>query len=355
MPLHPSTYDTAKSYDWNYQFGPVFAESIPARPASEASIDFLGFPLRSRLGVAAGPLLNSRWTNLYFQLGWDVLVYKTVRSISRLCHPVPNCVFVDPGRQLAVSDSGGELRVAGEPDSIASLSITNSFGVPSRDADCWQADFAAAQAGAGEGQLLICSINGTPGAGGRELADDFAFTAAMARDAGAKIIEANFSCPNVGKSKEGQIYADPEAAAEIARRIRLAVGPNFPVLIKMGSLPEEKLLEVVRGVAPHVSGFAGINTVPMQVRDAAGEQALPGEGRLVSGICGACIRDTAQAWTESMVRIRAQLGADFALVGVGGLMTESDFDARLTAGADVAMSATSAMWDPLLASRFHSR
>ena len=53
--------------------------------------------------------------------------------------------------------------------------------------------------------------------------------------------------------------------------------------------------------------------------------------------------------------IRDRLKATFAVVSVGGVMTEDDVDSRLAMGADLVMSATAAMWDPLLASRWKSR
>ena len=39
-----------------------------------------GYPLNSPLGIAAGPLLNSKWVEGYARLGFDVLTYATVRS-----------------------------------------------------------------------------------------------------------------------------------------------------------------------------------------------------------------------------------------------------------------------------------
>ena len=38
-----------------------------------------------------------------------------------------------------------------------------------------------------------------------------------------------------------------------------------------------------------------------------------------------------------------------SLIAVGGIMTVEDVDLALSSGADFAMSATGAMWDPFLA------
>ena len=95
------------------------------------------------------------------------------------------------------------------------------------------------------------------------------------------------------------------------------------------------------------------NTMPGEVRTPEVEQALPGPGRLSSGICGAKIHDVSQNFVENMAQIKRELKADFIICGVGGIMTAEHFVERLEAGADIAMSATAIMWDPFLAARYH--
>ena len=87
------TYDIAATYRENYERGPVLdgASEIVGTPLKE----FLGRPVRSRFGIAAGLLLNSKWLLGYAQQGFDLLTYKTVRSRHRECYPPPNWVFVD--------------------------------------------------------------------------------------------------------------------------------------------------------------------------------------------------------------------------------------------------------------------
>lgn len=352
MTLPVSTYDTARTYDENYAAGPVFDGPLPVLAKPESPVEFLGFRLNSPLGVPAGPLLNRAYVDLYARLGWDVPVYKTVRSVARACHPAPNCLYV--GSEALREDEALSLRTATpEPETVTDLSITNSFGMPSKAPAEWMEDVRAADAAMGDGQLLIVSIVGTPGVDGRDLVADFAYTAALAKEAGARVIEANFSCPNV-VSGEGSLYGDAELSAVVTARIRKEIG-NIPLLIKMGALPEARLREVVAANAANIDGIAAINTVPLRIVDAEGNQALPGQGRLQSGVCGAAIRNVAAEMTARLVRIRKELDARFAVVSVGGVMTETDIDDRLARGADLVMSATAAMWDPLLASRWRAR
>ena len=68
------------------------------------------------------------------------------------------------------------------------------------------------------GQVMIVSIVATPHTGTSFL-QDFVTTALLAKDAGAHIVEANFSCPNVDK-KEGLLYTSPDTVKEIASAFR---------------------------------------------------------------------------------------------------------------------------------------
>ena len=202
-------YRCGQSYEQNYRNGPQSASgSEYIADTADPKFSFLGLRLRNPLGVSAGPVLNAEWVSHYFDLGFGVLVYKTVRSVFRASHPMPNCVAVllqeerlefDLAQLESVQSQGRLPEVLADSEEAArhtlhNLSITNSFGVPSMAPKVWMPDFERAASACGEGQLLIASVLGTEGA--RDLVRDFGYVAAMARDAGAKVIEANLSCPN---------------------------------------------------------------------------------------------------------------------------------------------------------------
>lgn len=350
-----ATYDVYKSYEWNFDYGPIFNGELPDFGQQEAKEEFLGFKLNSRIGVPAGPLLNSNFIKLYAELGFDMLVYKTVRTIERGCHPAPNCVYAQlpAGREfLRMEDAGADIQggLTNQPADYRKITITNSFGVPSKPPREWQADVAKANNYLKSGQLMIVSINGTPGLEERELPEDYALCAALAKDAGAKAIIANYSCPNVSTG-EGSIYLDPEYSAQISQKIRWEVG-NLPFLIKLGDVADQNLLkEIVKANQPFVDGFAGINTIAMNVYGPDGEQALPGEGRLKSGLCGYGIAEVAESFAQRMVDLRKELGG-FTFVSVGGMTTAADLHQRLKLGVDAVWTATGAMWNPYLAAEF---
>ncbi|HVG26557.1 MAG TPA: hypothetical protein VM865_03040, partial [Acidobacteriaceae bacterium] len=111
----------------------------------------------------------------------------------------------------------------------------------------------------------------------------------------------------------------------------------------------ERLQALVREIGPLVDGIACINTLPAQIVDASGAQALPGEGRLSSGVCGRAIRWAGLEMVGRLKKLREEMGLRFAIVGVGGLSDVADFRAYRQTGADAAMTATAAMWNPRLA------
>jgi dihydroorotate dehydrogenase len=345
FPNHPPIYDISKTYLENAEEGPFFNGSIPPRPQTKAQIDFLGHKLLSPLGVPAGPLLNAKWIALAGKLGFDVLTYKTIRSFAYPGHGLPNMIFVKPaGAHLAYA-------LDAPPTTMNALSVTNSFGMPSRSPDYLIEDIEKAKRSLSKGQLLIVSIVGTPNRGVSFL-DDFIRAASFAKEAGAEVIEANFSCPNVDRA-EGILYTDPETVQEYASAIAKEIHP-IPLLLKFGEFSDpNRLKEVLIGAARgKASGVCGINTISMKVLDSEGHPAL-GPGREQVGVCGAAIRDRALHFIRSAAQIIRSEKLGLALLGCGGITAPEHFDEFLHSGAQIAMTATGMMWDPFLAMRYH--
>ena len=350
MVLHP-TYRIDLSYEENYLHGPFFEGKIPKRQIARRH-RLLGFELNSLLGIPAGPLLNSKWIATYAALGFDLPVYKTVRTRAHPSHPPPNCMFLDLKEPLSEEDFRRPLVAIpnAKRDRIEEISITNSFGMPSRDPKLWQEDVAEAKKSLGPGQVLIVSVVGTPEEG-KNLAEDYARGALWAAEAGADMVEINLSCPNV-ISGEGSVFCDPMASSLVSSAVKKALGAT-PLLIKVGYIQDPALLgRVVAANAPYVDGIAGINTLPFDVVNPDGEPALPGRGRIRSGVCGAAIRRCAMEQAARLVELRRKGHYDFVIVGVGGVMTTSDIREYFSLGVDAVMSATGAMWDPYLAIRY---
>src|SRR5262245_13541946 len=191
-------YDIRRTYDWNYANAPEPPRRVHV-PECPGHWTFCGLPIGSPLGVPAGPLLNSAWILYYAALGFDVLTYKTVRSIARASYDPPNLL---PVTGVLPADSAGTVC----PDSsrVPPESWAISFGMPSKLPAIWQADVEAARKSLPPEKLLVVSVVASPAPDWTldQIADDFAVCARRARDAGADAIEANLSCPNVS-SQEG--------------------------------------------------------------------------------------------------------------------------------------------------------
>ncbi len=348
-------YDPQKSYEDNYNQGPfgAFADGQDLRTEQEPKYEFLGFKINSPFGIAAGPLVNSKFCKAAFEKGFDVIVYKTRRSVAFPSNPWPNVLSVEVDGDLTLEKAKQPLTGTTNFDKDPKdLSITNSFGNPSPEPpSVWVEDMKKAVLDAGPGQLLIGSVVGTiqEGFSQNEYYDDFAKAAEMAASTGVKIIEVNLSCPNV--ASEGVVCYNKEAVLKICQKVKQKIG-QIPMLIKLGyfSLEQQPLLEeIIKNVLPLIAGVAVINTIPAPVVDEEGGQALPGAGRLNAGICGAAIKWAGLDMVKRLAALRDQWNEQFAIIGVGGVMTAEDFQQYQDAGADIVQSATGAMWNPYLA------
>ena len=340
-------YDPARSYQDNFEHGPfgVFADSTTYDEAGEPKYQFLGHPVFTPFGIPAGPLLNGTFVKAALDKGFDIPVYKTVRTHKYPSHPWPNVLPVKVEGDLTPDKS----RLVTRHDYAEPLSITNSFGVPSFDPDFWQPDLASAVAHARKGQVVVASYQGTKSEGGSVAAylADFAQGARLLKETGVKIVEVNLSCPNEGTSE--LLCFDTQRSREVVETIKQELG-STPLVIKLAYFADDARLEILLKEIGHVvDGIASINTISAEIVDEAGHQALPGEGRLRSGVCGSSIKWAGLHMAGRLAAFREKLGLKFEIVGVGGMGDAADYDEYRKAGADAVMSSTAAMWNPLLA------
>lgn len=333
-------YDPSRTYRWNYDHAPGVPRDLEYPADVPGEWTFCGRPVGSPLGMPAGPLLNGKWILYYAALGFDVLTYKTVRSLTRKCYELPNLQPVDAG-QL----TGTETEVSTRDGMTGSWAV--SFGMPSMSPDEWRRDVEFTRKRLPAEKLLSVSVVGSvqPDWSLSELADDYAQCAQWAVESGADAVESNFSCPNVSTC-DGQLYQQAEEAALVAGRIREAVGET-PFLIKIGRVTDaaeaERLLEAV---APFADALAMTNSVATQVRTPAGEYLFDGQRR---GICGAATRSASLEQTRMFAELIERKELSVRLIGVGGASTAEHVRAYLDAGAEAVHIATAAMVNPAVA------
>jgi dihydroorotate dehydrogenase len=329
-------FDRSKTYRWNYDHAPAPPEDIEV-PVVGGSWTFSGLPVPSPLGIAAGPLLNGRWILYYASLGFDVLTYKTTRSIERESYPLPNLQPVTSG---PLTTANQELRAASHM--LGSWAV--SFGMPSMAPDVWRADVEWTRGRLPKEKLLSVSVVASPEAGWSldDLAADFARCARWAVESGADCVETNFSCPNVSTS-DGQLYQQPPAAALVASRVREAIGAT-PYVIKIGFIAEDSLAEaLLEAVAPHADALSMTNCISATVRDESGTVLFAGQPR---GIGGESIRAASQAQVARFAKLASKRGDSIRLIGVGGISTADHVHEYLAAGAESVQLATAIMTNP---------
>lgn len=348
-------FDPAKTYEENFNDGPFgdFANPDVYQNVGEPKHTFLGFPVYEPFGIPAGPLLNGKYVSAAFAKGYDIPVYKTVRSDTYPCHPFPNVLSVRVDGDLTLEKA--EQPLIADTNYQDPVSITNSFGVPSRPAELWQEDARKAIKSAGKGQVMVLSFMGTvrPNQTADEFVEDYIKAAQLSAETGAKILEVNLSCPNIGN--EGLVCYNLDMTEKVCQGIRKVIG-GTPLILKVGYYQEEEpLIRLVKIANKYAQAISAINTIQATIIDSNGQQALPGPMRVKSGVCGHAIKWAGLDMVSRLNQIRKTSNSDIVIIGVGGVTTAEDYQEYRDLGADCVMSATGAMWNPNLAIQIKSR
>jgi dihydroorotate dehydrogenase (NAD+) catalytic subunit len=352
MPVSTPFYDPTKTFDDNFDHGPFPTAEGHEAEQGEPQSSFLGKPVYAPFGIPAGPLPTSKHVAFAFEQGFDIICYKTQRSVPFACNEFPNVVYLDVVGDLTLEKAAQPI--IGLTHSTLpkeKLTITNSFGNPSRGPDFWVEDMKRAVVARGKGQLLIASVVGTiqDGFSAQDYYEDFAHCAELAASTGVDAIELNLSCPNV--ASEGVICYTKEAVTAICKATKAHIG-DVPLIAKIGYFDDTQtdlLEQIIIENAAYLAAISAINTIAAPVVTPDGEQMLPGEGRLKSGCCGAGIKWAGISMVTRLDAIRKKTGLQYEIIGVGGVMTPKDFEDYRAAGADAVQSATGAMWNQSLA------
>ena len=353
--LYQPFYDPAKSYEENFQDGPfgVFANKEILESKNTKQYDFFGFKINSPFGIPAGPLINGNFVKGALDKGFDIVTYKTVRSSKYPCHPWPNVLSVKIDGDLTLEKAGQKL--VADKNYNEPLSITNSFGVPSSSPEFWQKDLSDAVKYAQDGQMVVGAFQGTKKEGQSvdDYINDYRVTAKLLKDTGVKVVEVNLSCPNEGTNN--LLCYDTERSVKVAQAIKEIIG-DIPLIIKIGYFKDENVFaDFIKKIGSIVQGISAINTIAAEVVDENDNQALPGEGRSRSGVCGASIKWAGLDMVSKLKKLREELNYTYTIIGVGGVMNVDDFIEYRNTGADIVMSATGAMWNPYLAKEIKER
>jgi dihydroorotate dehydrogenase len=347
--VYDPIYDPLITFEENYSRGPggEYARAPVYKNTGEPAHLLFGTKVYAPFGVAAGPLFNSRFVKAAYDRGYDVAVYKTVRTAEKKCAPFPNIVplRIKGPLTLDVAQSSGVVMAQEYSEPLA---ITNSFGVPSQSPDVWQPDMKKAVEMTGQGQLMIGAFQGTNGGAGESaFIKDHAECARLVQETGVRIYEVNTSCPNEGTTN--LLCFDTDRMQKIVHAIKDVIG-NDPLIVKVAYFQDDTQLRLLlQEIGTYIEGIAAINTIGAKVYKPDGSQALPGEGRLWAGVCGAPIKWAGIDMVARLKNIREEEGYQYRIIGVGGVTTPEDYIEYQNAGADCVLSATGMMWNPYLA------
>jgi hypothetical protein len=242
--LRAPFFDPLKTYYENWEEGPFndFADGV-VFPTSEPRFEYLGRKISYPLGIAAGPLLNGRFVRAALEKGFDVPVYKTVRTREKKCNEWPNVLPVKVEGDLTLPQAARGLTI--KSDYTEPLAITNSFGNPSYPTAVWQKDVRELMAFAEKrpGQMVCGMIEGTKweaSSSEQEFVDDWVLGARLMKEVGVHAIEANFSCPNEG-DRVKKLLAYSGSFSELLRaryaRPASASAPDEPRAIMLAAAP----------------------------------------------------------------------------------------------------------------------
>ncbi len=346
-------YDINKSFIDNWRIGPQIPTPLPIRqyPPSSQWHDWLGFKIMSCIGIPACPIMTSRGIALMSQLGFDVFTYKTIRSTQHVGHPWPNIKYINLKLEFDKTDLDQIMYASDQmPNSTEKIGITNSFGNSSLSLNEIAQDIADAKKVLRNGQILIVSVYGEE-TEQRSQIEDYVFTAKFAVNAGADIVEANISCPNLQLHKnmiQNNFFSNMNYFNEFILTMVEAIKPT-PLLIKLGYIADDDLLQkIVMNIAKAgAAGITAINSMSMQIRNDLNDPVF-GEERKWSGVSGFPIKKLGLEFIQRLNKIKAQQKLDLSIVGVGGVTQAEHFSEYHNEGADIAMSATGTMWNPYL-------
>jgi dihydroorotate dehydrogenase len=338
-------YRADRSFAWNAGHPP----KLPARPRkmpSGPAVSIFDRRVDSLIGIAAGPMLNSRWIEAYARLGYGLLTYSTVSTRARPAFPQPNLVHCELADPAVATPTPRPL----DPGAVT---WAVSSGLPCEDPAVWRSDVMRAKSKIRPGQILVVSVIGTPVPdGGREqLADDYALCARWAADAGADVIEVQLAASSGAAEQPLLIFEDLPLAAYVVDQVRRAVGLR-PVIAKLGATRSPRALhDLANRLASRLDGFILVGGLRRRVVKSDGSPAFPGEARGEADVVGAGIYGSCQVQVEELLAWRKAGAWSRAILAVGGLTTVERVRHTLGAGADAAMVATAALVDPLIAAR----
>jgi dihydroorotate dehydrogenase len=278
---------------------------LPAAAQPAQPVELMGLSFANRIGLAAGFDKNAACVDAMGALGFGFVEVGTVTPKGQQGNPKPR-VFRVPKARAVINGMG--FPNEGVAAAIGHLRTRRYTGV--------------------------CGVNiGKNAATPLEQATSDYVTALQAVYEFADYVTINISSPNTQGLRQLQEGAQlrPLLQALLATRAELAerIGWQVPLVVKLSpDLSSDELAvtaQVIRELG--IDGVIATNTT----LDRAAVTGLPHAQR-PGGLSGAPLRERSIAVVR---QLRALLGPDLPLIGVGGISSAADAAAMLGAGADL--------------------
>lgn len=292
-------------------------QRLYAQPQVSDPITLAGLRFPNRVGLAAGLDKNARCIDGLGAMGFGFVEVGTVTPMAQSGNPKPR-MFRLPDAQALINRLG-----------------FNNQGLDAFVANVQRSALRRAQP---QGMLLGLNIGKNAATPIDRATDDYIACLEGVYDH-ADYVTINISSPNTQNLRTLQSDAALDAllSALVARRDELEAqraqggraGRHVPMFLKIApDLDAEQIALIAAALLRHhMDGVIATNTT--LARDAV--QWLPHSNE-AGGLSGAPVREMSN---RVIVQLRAALGPDFPIIGVGGILSGTDAVAKVQAGADV--------------------
>lgn len=295
---HELTLATFKNF-------PKLATAPFACKAATAPVELMGLKFPNRVGLAAGLDKNGECIEAWSRLGFGFVEVGTVTPRPQPGNPKPR-MFRLPQHQAIINRLG-----------------FNNKGVDYLLAQVARSDYRG---------ILGINIGKNFDTPIEKAADDYLICLRKAH-AAASYITVNISSPNTKNLRDLQ---DEERLNDLLRQIQgereklaQAQGVRKPLLVKIApDISGEQIKHIAQAARQFgIDGLIATNTTVTRPQ-LEGETLAGQQG----GLSGAPLRELAN---ETLRKLRVAVGPDFALIGVGGIVSGDDARIKRQAGADL--------------------
>ncbi|MGJ7492390.1 quinone-dependent dihydroorotate dehydrogenase [Variovorax sp. ZT4R33] len=284
-----------------------------ARARVDDPVTLAGLRFPNRVGLAAGLDKNARCIDAFAAMGFGFVEVGTVTPKAQPGNARPR-IFRLPERQALINRLG-----------------FNNEGLEAFIGNVQRARFRSGRGGRAP-MLLGLNIGKNASTPIERATDDYLLCLDGVYPH-ADYVVVNISSPNTAnlRSLQSDEALDALLAAIVARREALSTrhGRRVPVFLKIApDLNEAQVQVIAAALQRHgMDGVVATNTT-LSREAVAG---LP-HAQETGGLSGAPVLETSN---RVIAQLRAALGPSFPIIGVGGVLSGADAQAKLAAGADV--------------------